>query len=59
MIAFSLTPTYARTRVIDFCIPFAEDPVVALIPPPKEVDKIMAAVQPYKPEVLQALVGLQ
>ncbi len=51
MLAFPLTPTYARTRVIDFLIPFAEDPITALIPPPSEDSKIIAIIKPFKPEV--------
>ena len=51
MIAFPLTPTFARTRVIDFSIPFAVDPMVALIPPPNEDGKVDAIIKPYKLEV--------
>lgn len=51
MIAFPLTPTYARTLVIDFAIPFAEDPMVALIPPPNPDGKINAIVKPYQAQV--------
>ena len=51
MIAFPLTPTFARTRVIDFSIPFAVDPMVALIPPPNEDGKVDAIIKPDKLEV--------
>lgn len=51
MIAFCFTPTYARTLVIDFLIPFSESPMVALIPSPNEGGKAGAVVQPFKIEV--------
>lgn len=52
MIAFSLTPTYPRSLVIDFVTPFAIDPMAALIPPPNQESKILAVVHPFKLEVL-------
>lgn len=51
LIAFPFTPTFARTRVIDFAIPFAEDPMAALIPLPTEAGKLMAVIKPYTIEV--------
>lgn len=51
MIACPLTPTYARSLVIDFTIPFAIDPMVALIPLPFQESKILAVVKPFKLEV--------
>ena len=52
MIAFCLTPTYARTRVIDFVVAFGESPLAAMIPPPTEDGKIIAVIKPYKIEVI-------
>ncbi len=37
--ATGLTVTYARSKVVDFCIPYVDDPVSLLIPYP-ELDSV-------------------
>lgn len=51
MVTFPLSLTYARSRAIDFSIPFAIDPMVAMIPPPEQDSKAVAIIKPFKIEV--------
>jgi len=49
--ATGLTVTYARSKVVDFCIPFMDDPLSLLIPYP-ELDgaNISAISKPFRYE---------
>lgn len=52
LVVTGFTPTYERSKVVDFTMFFAEDPMAAMIPPPHFDDiKINAIVQPFAVEV--------
>ncbi len=51
MVAAALSVTYPRSLVIDYTIPFLDDPMALLIPYPQLDSTITRIVKPFQQEV--------
>ncbi len=51
MVATDLSITHPRSLVVDFTIPFSEEPMSLVIPYPQLESTIARIIKPFKPEV--------
>lgn len=51
LIAYPFTPTYTRSKVVDFTVAHTEEPLTVIIPAPSLEGKTSAIIKPFKTEV--------